>query len=88
MAHRIGKEAGLRHVYTGNVHDRTTQSTWCHECGGLLVGRDWYQLDAWELTVDGRCRKCGTPCPGVLESRPGTWGARREVVRIGRHTAR
>jgi pyruvate formate lyase activating enzyme len=84
-AHRIAKAVGLHHVYTGNVHDRATQSTWCHACGELLIGRDWYELDAWSLTSDGRCAACGTPCPGVLEPRPGTWGARRQMVRIRQH---
>jgi pyruvate formate lyase activating enzyme len=82
MAHRIAKAVGLHHVYTGNVHDRATQSTWCHHCGALLIGRDCYVLDAWGLTADGRCRSCGTPCPGILEPRPGSWGPRRQAVRI------
>ena len=36
MARRIGKEVGLRHVYTGNVHDPEGQSTYCHGCEALL----------------------------------------------------
>lgn len=39
MARRIGKEIGLRYVYTGNVHDPEGQSTYCHGCKAVLIGR-------------------------------------------------
>jgi pyruvate formate lyase activating enzyme len=87
-ARRIAKAAGLRHVYTGNVHDREGQSTWCHGCGALLIGRDWYALERWNLTPDGRCPSCGARCAGVFEARPGTWGPRRVPVRIERNATR
>jgi pyruvate formate lyase activating enzyme len=80
-ARDIGLTNGLRYVYTGNVHDRGGQSTYCHACGTLLVERDWYELGAWNL-ADGRCSRCGEPCAGVFETRPGTWGSRRLPVRI------
>ena len=44
LARRIAREAGLRYVYTGNTHDPEGQSTYCHACRAVLVGRDWYQL--------------------------------------------
>lgn len=81
-ARRIAMENGVRYAYTGNVHDREGQSTYCHHCGELLIGRDWYVLDAWNLTDDGRCRSCGTPCAGVFDGPPGNWGARRLPVRL------
>jgi pyruvate formate lyase activating enzyme len=81
-ARRIGLKNGLRYVYTGNVHDSAGGSTWCHGCGALLIGRDWYELLAWNLDAEGRCRDCGTPCAGVFERRPGRWGARRMPVRM------
>ncbi|GIX31466.1 MAG: AmmeMemoRadiSam system radical SAM enzyme [Porticoccaceae bacterium] len=81
-ARRIAMENGVRYAYTGNVHDREGQSTYCHHCGELLIGRDWYVLDAWNLTDDGRCRSCGTPCAGVFDGPPGSWGARRLPVRL------
>jgi pyruvate formate lyase activating enzyme len=80
-AREIGVANGLRYVYTGNVHDREGQSTYCHACGELLVERDWYELGAWRL-ADGRCVACGERCAGVFEPRPGTWGSRRLPVRI------
>jgi pyruvate formate lyase activating enzyme len=80
-AREIGMANGLRYVYTGNVHDRDGQSTFCHACGTLLVERDWYELGAWNL-ADDRCRCCGERCAGIFETRPGTWGSRRLPVRI------
>jgi pyruvate formate lyase activating enzyme len=82
MARRIGREVGLRYVFTGNTHDAEGQSTYCHACQAVLIGRDWYQLTAWNLTADGRCGGCGTPCPGVFEAALGTWGPRRRPVRL------
>jgi pyruvate formate lyase activating enzyme len=74
-ARKIAESHGLRYVYTGNVHDERGGTTRCHECGGTLVGRDWYVLTAWNLTHDGRCRSCGAACAGVFDGPPGDWGA-------------
>ncbi len=82
-ARTIGRTNGLRYVYTGNVHDETGGSTYCHRCGAQLIGRDWYQITAWALSDDGHCRNCGEPCAGVFEGTPGEWGRRRIPVRIG-----
>ena len=54
-ARRIATEAGLRYVYTGNIDDPAGQSTYCHGCRALLIGRDWYDLTAWNLSAQGRC---------------------------------
>jgi pyruvate formate lyase activating enzyme len=81
-ARRIARGQGVRHAYTGNVHDSDGGSTWCHHCGQLLIERDWYRLGRWNLTADGACRNCGTRCTGVFEARPGRWGARRTPVRM------
>jgi pyruvate formate lyase activating enzyme len=81
-ARRIALQNGLRYVYTGNVYDREGGSTYCHSCGALLIGRDWYELSAWTLTDDGRCRACGTRCAGMFAGPPGRWGARRLPVRL------
>lgn len=81
-ARRIAQAAGLRHVYTGNVHDAEGGSTWCHGCGALLIERDWYELGRWGLTAEGTCASCGTRLPGVFEAAPGAWGRRRQPVRL------
>ena len=82
-ARRIARRAGLRYVYTGNIHDEETQSTYCHGCGARLVGRDWYEITAWHLTGDGRCQSCGEACSGVFEGPAGNWGRRRAPVHLG-----
>jgi pyruvate formate lyase activating enzyme len=83
-AREIAIEEGLRFVYTGNIHDSRGGSTWCPGCAALLVERDWYALGAWGLTADpaGRCVKCGEEIPGRFEARPGSWGRRRQRVRV------
>ena len=81
-ARRIALGNGLRYVYTGNVHDKEGGSTYCHGCGERLIGRDWYVLSDWNLTPEGACASCGTPCAGRFEGHPGTWGARRLPVRL------
>ena len=61
---------GVRYFYTGNVHDRAGGSTWCHGCGALLIGRDWFDLTHWRLGEDGCCMDCGTCSPACLSSGP------------------
>ena len=82
MARRIGRDQGLRYVYTGNVHDPSGQSTYCHKCGALLIERDWYDLGAWNLTASGACSSCGSACAGMFEERAGRWGRRRAAVNV------
>jgi pyruvate formate lyase activating enzyme len=81
-AREIAINNGVRYAYTGNVHNAAGDSTWCHQCGELLIGRDWYVLSDWNLTTDGKCAACGTPCAGVFEARPGNWGAKQQPVRL------
>ena len=81
-ARNIAKTAGLKHVYTGNVHDAESQSTYCAGCRQLLVERDWYQLGQWNLGKAGECLNCGAKLAGRFEPTPGNWGAKRERVTI------
>jgi pyruvate formate lyase activating enzyme len=87
-ARRIALDNGLRHAYTGNVHDPAGQSTRCHGCGEVLIERDWYQLGAWRLTGNGRCVNCDTPLAGVFDGPPGTWGPRRLPVLVANQLLR
>jgi len=84
-ARRIARKNGVRYAYTGNVHDEAGGSTYCHQCGAKLIGRDWYVITAWHLTADGRCPACQAACAGVLEPRHGEWGGRRQPVRLASH---
>ncbi|MEW6320326.1 MAG: AmmeMemoRadiSam system radical SAM enzyme [Acidobacteriota bacterium] len=81
-ARQIAMDNGVRYAYTGNVHDESGGSTYCHACGARLIGRDWYEMTAWALDEHGRCRACGATCAGVFEPQPGRWGGRRRQVTI------
>jgi len=76
-ARNIALQTGLNYVYTGNVHDAAGASTYCHQCGELLIERDWYELGRWQLDESARCKNCGSQLHGVFEAQAGTWGSRR-----------
>lgn len=82
QARDIALATGLHYVYTGNLHDARGGSTYCHQCGELLIERDWYVLGDWNLTADGHCKFCLTPLPGLFEPQPGRWGAQRQALRL------
>ena len=63
-ARKIALSKGIRYVYTGNVHHVESDSTWCYQCGHLLIERDWYQLGKFGLSANGNCSQCGTACSG------------------------
>ncbi len=86
-ARRIAMRNGVRYAYTGNVADDEGGSTWCHQCGALLIGRRGYDLTHWGLDEHGACRECGAPCAGVFEAQPGTWGSRRLPVHLAEFRA-
>jgi pyruvate formate lyase activating enzyme len=66
-ARRIARQAGLRHVYTGNVHDPEGQTTFCPGCGKAVVVRDWNAVRANRLGPGGTCRGCGERIAGRFE---------------------
>src|SRR5262249_19896055 len=53
-ARAIGLAAGLRYVYTGNVHDRDGDITRCPSCGAAVIERDWYEILAARIEC-GAC---------------------------------
>ncbi len=80
-ARRIAIGNGLRYVYTGNVSDAASQTTYCADCDGVVIERDGYRLGRWNLDDAGHCLSCGSDCPGEFDpAGPGTWGARRLPV--------
>ncbi len=81
-ARQIAMNNGIRYAYTGNVHDSEGDSTYCHACGTRLIERDWYVLGQWGLDERARCLHCGEHCAGVFEVTPGTWGSKRQPVRL------
>jgi len=63
-AWEIGKRAGLRHVYVGNMRDPKRESTWCPSCGAMLVARSGYRTEV-ATREPGTCDRCGVRVPGV-----------------------
>jgi pyruvate formate lyase activating enzyme len=62
----IGKRAGLRYVYAGNLPGGVgdLEDTRCHQCGDLLVKRRSYFVQDYRVTPDGKCPSCRTAIPG------------------------
>ena len=63
-ARRIALDAGLHHVYTGNVHDIEGDTTYCASCHAKLIVRDWYQINEYHLTENGTCPQCKAALAG------------------------
>jgi len=63
-AYKIGKDAGLKYVYIGNVPGQTSENTYCHSCHTLLVKRYGYRIENF-LQEKGKCPKCGTLAYGI-----------------------
>jgi pyruvate formate lyase activating enzyme len=66
--YNVGKKAGLRYVYLGNVPGHPAESTYCPGCGRVLVKRFGYEILEYNLDNHDRCRFCGyqTPIVGPL----------------------
>lgn len=62
----IGKAAGLRFVYAGNMPGRVgnLENTYCPDCGELLIERYGYHISKYAVTPEGRCPSCGASIPG------------------------
>ncbi len=69
-AAEIGKNAGLRYVYAGNLPGGVgdLENTRCHNCGKLLVERYGYLIRVYHLTAEGTCPGCGIAVPGRWQS--------------------
>lgn len=61
-AYKIGKDAGLRYVYIGNVPEE--EMTYCYSCGKDLIRRFGFEVLKNELK-DAKCPKCGAIIDGV-----------------------
>ena len=58
-AANIGKKAGLRFVYVGNVPGHGGENTICYSCSNTVVQRLGYQTEVVGLR-DSKCKFCGT----------------------------
>ena len=85
-ARRIAQGEGIRHVYTGNVHDLAGGTTSCTNCGSSLIRRDWHRILEYRVTPDGCCPDCGTAVAGRFDAfeKSDQFGARRIPVMLRR----
>ena len=62
----IGKKAGLRYVYAGNLPGQVgeLENTRCPTCQDLLIERYGYLITGYHLTPNGCCPSCGSSIPG------------------------
>jgi pyruvate formate lyase activating enzyme len=61
----IGKQSGLKYVYSGNVPGDEGENTYCFHCGNLLIER--YGFKVVKINLSGnKCSKCGTELDGVF----------------------
>ena len=58
----IGREAGLRYVYTGN--STLEENTYCYKCGRKLITRIGFQVAENDIK-ESRCSGCGAVIDGV-----------------------
>ncbi len=63
----IGRAAGLRYVYAGNLPGRVGrwENTYCPTCDELLVERYGYIIRQMKITREGFCPACTTLIPGI-----------------------
>lgn len=59
-AAEIGREEGLKFVYTGNMATAVGQNTYCYRDGTLAIERTGYYTKIIALTSDGKCPTDGT----------------------------
>lgn len=60
MARDIGKKAGLRFVYLGNIDEPGGEDTVCPGCGAVVIRRSGYTILSHH-TKSGHCAHCGQP---------------------------
>ena len=81
-AREIALAAGLHYVYTGNVHDAEGGTTYCPGCRKPLVVRDWYVINSYRVTSEGKCPDCNTPVAGRYQVFDRPFGPRRVPIAI------
>jgi AmmeMemoRadiSam system radical SAM enzyme len=78
-ARTVALRAGLNYAYVGNVLDSRRESTYCPNCGRLVIGRAWYDIGRFHVR-DGKCGYCGHAIAGHFDAQPGHWGTKRVPV--------
>jgi pyruvate formate lyase activating enzyme len=55
---------GLQYVYIGNIPGHEAANTYCPKCGKMIIKRAGFMTVELHI-VDGKCRYCGKPIPGI-----------------------
>jgi pyruvate formate lyase activating enzyme len=65
-AAEIGRQAGLRYIYAGNLPGMVgdLEDTRCAHCAETLIRRYGYHIEDYRLTPEGRCPNCSSQIPG------------------------
>ncbi|MBU3933549.1 MAG: AmmeMemoRadiSam system radical SAM enzyme [Candidatus Omnitrophica bacterium] len=63
-AREVAKRVGLKYVYIGNVPGHPAENTYCPDCRALLIERLGFSIKQNNV-VEGRCKFCGRPIPGI-----------------------
>ena len=64
-AGEIGRSAGLKYVYSGNIPGDAGENTHCARCGRLLIGRYGFSIERLDLKGSA-CPHCGTTLEGIF----------------------
>ena len=65
-AYNIGKDAGLKYIYVGNIKLNGYEDTVCPSCKKLLIKRRGYSI-LENSVINGNCKFCGYKIYGVFE---------------------
>lgn len=65
-AYEIGKKAGLKYVYVGNVADKKRSTTYCPSCGEALIIRSGFAVSEYNIK-NGQCGKCKIKIAGIWQ---------------------
>jgi pyruvate formate lyase activating enzyme len=64
-AHEVARAEGLEFVYLGNLPGHPAESTYCPQCGAILIERRGYLISQYNLQGN-HCPKCNRVIPGVF----------------------
>lgn len=65
-AKSLGRDAGLKYIYVGNVMDED-RDTDCPKCGETLIRREYFAPNQIRITDDSKCPSCGEGIAGVFK---------------------
>lgn len=64
QAKQVALDAGIKHVFIGNVPGTEDEHTFCPGCGKKLINRHGFGSSEMKITY-GKCDYCGAVIPGV-----------------------